>query len=129
MLSFPDARRKVIEVVKGLEHTRRTEIVGLAASLGRVLASPVVADRDYPPFDRATRDGYAARSADLREPGAVLNLVGEIRAGQAYAGAIAAGQCVQKNRLREHAYISSVPRRRARTLCRAVKKRAEGKRY
>jgi molybdopterin molybdotransferase len=95
MLSFPDARRKVIEVVKGLEHTRRTEIVGLAASLGRVLASPVVADRDYPPIDRATRDGYAARSADLREPGAVLNLVGEIRAGQAYAGAIAAGQCVQ----------------------------------
>jgi molybdopterin molybdotransferase len=95
MLSFPDARRKVIEVVRGLEHTRRTEIVGLAFSLGRVLAAPIVADRDYPPFDRATRDGYAARSADLREPGAALNLIGEIRAGQAYAGAVGAGQCVQ----------------------------------
>jgi molybdopterin molybdotransferase len=95
MLSFPDARRRVIEVVKGLERPLHGERVDLAAARGRVLAEPVIADRDYPPFDRATRDGYAARSVDLREPGSTLLLVGEIRAGQAYAGTVGAGQCVQ----------------------------------
>jgi molybdopterin molybdotransferase len=95
MLSFPDARRKVIEVVKGLEHSSRSQTVDLAAAQGRVLAAPIVADRDYPPFNRATRDGYAARSADLKQPGVDLFLIGEIRAGQAYAGTVGTGQCVQ----------------------------------
>ncbi|HXQ97403.1 MAG TPA: gephyrin-like molybdotransferase Glp [Candidatus Limnocylindrales bacterium] len=95
MLSFTDARRKVIEVVKGLSRNPVSETVALKAALGRILAEPVIADRDYPPFDRATRDGYAARSADLGEPGASLALVGEIRAGQGYAGKVRPGQCVQ----------------------------------
>ncbi len=82
-------------MVKGLERPLHSERVDLAAARGRVLAQPAIADRDYPPFDRATRDGYAARSVDLREPGSTLLLVGEIRAGQAYAGTVGAGQCVQ----------------------------------
>ncbi len=95
MLSFTDARRKVIEVVKGLSRDPVSESVALKAALGRILAERVIADRDYPPFDRATRDGYAVRSADLREPGASLALVGEIRAGQGFAGKVRPGQCVQ----------------------------------
>lgn len=97
MLSFPDARRKVIEVVKAISRERSAarEHVALNASLGRVLAAPVNADRDYPPFNRSTRDGYAVRSADLREPGATLQLVGEIAAGQAFGRTIQAGECVQ----------------------------------
>ncbi|MBU6179173.1 MAG: molybdopterin molybdenumtransferase MoeA, partial [Verrucomicrobia bacterium] len=35
----------------------------LAAAHGRVLLEPVRADRDLPPFDRVTMDGYAIRSA------------------------------------------------------------------
>jgi molybdopterin molybdotransferase len=42
------------------------ETVDLLAGLGRVLAEGIVADRDFPPFARATRDGYAVRAADLR---------------------------------------------------------------
>ena len=95
MLSFLDARRKVIEVVSSLDHEMTVEKVDLASALGRVLAESIVADREYPPFDRATRDGYAARSADMREPHAALSLVGEIRAGQSFEGEIAPGQCVQ----------------------------------
>ena len=30
-----------------------------------VLAEPVYADRDQPPFPRSTRDGFACRAADL----------------------------------------------------------------
>jgi molybdopterin molybdotransferase len=38
-----------------------TEEVGLDGAFGRVLAEPIRADRDYPPFPRATMDGYALR--------------------------------------------------------------------
>ncbi len=95
MLSFSEARQKVIEVVKGLAQKPARETVALDAAQGRVLAEQILADRDSPPFDRATRDGYAARAADLRAPGAKLALIGEIRAGQAFVGTVGAGQCVQ----------------------------------
>jgi molybdopterin molybdotransferase len=95
MLSFPDARRKVIEIVTALTGERVSEKIALGAALGRVLAAPIICDRDYPPFDRSTRDGYAVRSADLSAPGAALNLIGEIRAGQAFSRTIQAGECVQ----------------------------------
>jgi len=95
MLSFSDARRKVIEVVSGLPFHGATETVALESASGRVLAEDILADRDYPPFDRATRDGYAARSADLQQPGATLELAGEVRAGQDFTGKVGAVQCVQ----------------------------------
>jgi molybdopterin molybdotransferase len=95
MLSFTDARQKVIEVVKELAHKPARDTVALDAAQGRVLAERILADRDSPPFNRATRDGFAARAVDLRSPGAKLALIGEIRAGQEFAGTIGAGQCVQ----------------------------------
>jgi molybdopterin molybdotransferase len=47
------------------------------------LAQEVVADRDFPPFRRAMRDGYAVRAADLARLPATLEVVGEIKAGAA----------------------------------------------
>lgn len=38
-----------------------TETVQLSDAVGRVLAEPLVADRDFPPFDRVTMDGIAIR--------------------------------------------------------------------
>lgn len=63
----------------------RIEPVPLEAAAGRVLAAPVRAERDVPPFDRAAMDGYALRAADtagarLDHP-AVL-----VCRGAAYAG-------------------------------------------
>jgi molybdopterin molybdotransferase len=46
-----------------------------------VLAEGILADRDFPPFDRATRDGYAVQAADLAEVPARLEVVGEVKAG------------------------------------------------
>jgi molybdopterin molybdotransferase/putative molybdopterin biosynthesis protein len=40
------------------------ETLPLARALGRVLATPVVADLDVPGFDRSIVDGFAVRSAD-----------------------------------------------------------------
>ena len=95
MLSFEEARRKVIEIVSALRAPIHGGSVPLAEALGRVLAAPVHADRDYPPFDRATRDGFALRSADLAANGGALALIGEIRAGQEFTGPIGTGECVQ----------------------------------
>lgn len=40
------------------------ETVPLADSLGRVVAEPIAARQDAPPFDRAVVDGFALRAAD-----------------------------------------------------------------
>ncbi len=60
-----------------------------------MLAEPVRADRDYPPFDRSIRDGYAVRAADAGAPGATLRRIGEIKAGSGFDGGVGAGECVQ----------------------------------
>ncbi len=36
-----------------------TETIPLVESIGRVLAEPLIADRDFPPFDRVTMDGIS----------------------------------------------------------------------
>jgi len=48
-------------------------------TLGRVLAEDVLADRDYPPFDRAMMDGFAVRVSDA---GKTVIVHGEIAAGE-----------------------------------------------
>jgi molybdopterin molybdotransferase len=57
----------------------------LLAARGRILAEPILADRDFPPFPRATRDGYAVRAADVQKVPAQLDVIGEIKAGDAAA--------------------------------------------
>jgi molybdopterin molybdotransferase len=100
MLSFESARAKVIEVV-GVRQSNRptTETIDLASepsrALGRILAAEIIADRNYPPFDRSIRDGFALRSADAGELGARLRLIGESRAGVAFNGIVNAGECVR----------------------------------
>ena len=59
------------------------ETVSLEASLGRILREDIVADADYPRFDKAIRDGFAVRFEDLSQVPAVLEILGESRAGQA----------------------------------------------
>src|ERR1700726_3248824 len=98
MLSYEAARAKVIEVVRARSATPSTEPIEFASeparALGRVPAEDISADRNYPPFDRATRDGFAVRAADVAQAGPKLNVIGESRAGVAFDGAIAIGQCV-----------------------------------
>jgi molybdopterin molybdotransferase len=80
VVSFEEARH-LVEQHAGSVRTGEVETVDLLAGLGRVLAEGIVADRDFPPFARATRDGYAVRAADLAEVPARLEVVGEVKAG------------------------------------------------
>jgi molybdopterin molybdotransferase len=95
MLALSEARAKIIETIRAARGPARIETVPLSDALGRVLSQPIVADRDYPPFNRSTRDGFAVSSADLAAPGAALEIVGEIRAGASFTGAIGPGQCAE----------------------------------
>ena len=80
IMSFEDARhtveRHAAQVSPGA-----TESSDLLSAHGRVLGEPILADRDFPPFDRATRDGYAVRSADVARVPVQLDVMGEIKAG------------------------------------------------
>jgi molybdopterin molybdotransferase len=99
MLSYEAARAKVIEIVRARGAALTTESIEYARdpaqALGRILAENVVADRNYPPFDRSTRDGVALRSVDAPQAGAKLHLIGESRAGLAFSGPMERGACVR----------------------------------
>jgi molybdopterin molybdotransferase len=94
MLSYEQARNKVIEEVGKRKGPRVTAVVGVWDALGLVLAQEVKTDREYPPFDRSTRDGYAVRAKEA-VPGAQLKCVGEIKAGDTVGESLAAGTCLQ----------------------------------
>ena len=99
VVSIEDARSKVFEIVGARAAPRESEAIDFAhdppAALGRVLAENVVADRNYPPFDRSIRDGFAVRAQDAVEPGARLRIIGESRAGVAFDGSVGEGECVR----------------------------------
>jgi len=95
VLTWEQARQAVVDAVRNARRTLDTEAVELPAAVGRVLAEPVVADRNLPPFPRALRDGYAVRAVDMRAVPARLQLVGEVRPGHGFAGTLHAGQAVR----------------------------------
>ena len=80
VLSFEDARHLVERHAASLR-PRGKELTQLLSGIGLILAEPVSADRDFPPFPRAARDGYAVRATDVQNLPATLDVIGEIRAG------------------------------------------------
>lgn len=67
--------------------------ISLATALGRVLAEPLRADRDQPPFDRSTRDGFAVRVEDMPGP---VKVAGQLRAGEMWRDRrLGAGEAVE----------------------------------
>lgn len=95
VLSYEEAAELVRLHADG---TRRaghaTEQAPLLAASRRVLAQPIVADRDQPPFPRSTRDGFACRAAEIAA--GPLRIEGVLRAGEPWTGgAIAAGAAIE----------------------------------
>lgn len=96
LISWAEARG-IIE--NNLHPVTRTERVRLHEVPGRVLAADFVTSRDVPGFDRATRDGYAVRSADTarcsaNSPG-TLTVIGEVFAGSSRDVSIGPGECLR----------------------------------
>jgi molybdopterin molybdotransferase len=66
------------------------EDVALEAAIGRVLAEPVLAVRDQPPFDASAMDGWAVAG-----DGEAFDIVGESAAGHGYGQPLAPSQAVR----------------------------------
>jgi len=80
IVSFEQARH-IVEQHASQVPPGPAETIDLIAAVGRVLAEEIHADRDSPPFPRATRDGFAVRAIDVTQVPATLTVIGEIRAG------------------------------------------------
>ena len=91
-LTFQQAREAVVTRVRGARPGPAVEEARLEEAAGRVLALDVRADRDAPALARSVRDGYAVRAADV--PGE-LWVIGEVRAGERFAGEVGPGQAVE----------------------------------
>lgn len=66
-------------------------------AFGRVLAEPIVASDDFPPFDKSMMDGFAVRSVDCTACQTQLTIAGMATAGGSVARAPAAGEAVRIN--------------------------------
>lgn len=95
LLSVDDARERVLAAVEALPAVR----VPLLDALGLVLAQPVVAGHDVPPFTNSAMDGYAVRASDTAgasyDHPAILTVVCEIPAGSSRAVSIGPGQAAR----------------------------------
>ena len=92
MLPTPaEAERLVLAAIATLP----AEDCPLAESLGRVLRDPIVADRDLPPYDRVTMDGYALRSTAWAAGHRRFRVAGMQAAGHAPTTLEADGDCLE----------------------------------
>jgi molybdopterin molybdotransferase len=94
-LTFQQARAVITEKIAELAQEPSREIVPLDDALGRVLASVVTADRDYPPFNRSARDGFAVRASDVANPPARMRVIGQTRAGEPSKFQLQPGETVE----------------------------------
>lgn len=91
-LTFEQARECVLREVGAARRILGREQVPALEAAGRILAEEITADRDYPPFPRSARDGFAIRAEDV--PGE-LRVIGEVRAGEVFRGSVGAGGAVE----------------------------------
>ena len=82
MTDLPDYDAALRLALTGIDAITDTEMARVADAAGRVLAAPIVADRDLPSFNRAQLDGYALRASDLGRVES-FPVVANIAAGQA----------------------------------------------
>ncbi len=91
LMPVEEARERIVAGVKPLPG----EPVALADALGRVLARPVKALRNQPPFDASAMDGYAVVSADLVATPVSLKVTGVSAAGHRFRGVVRSGEAVR----------------------------------
>ncbi|MCJ8279232.1 MAG: molybdopterin molybdenumtransferase MoeA, partial [Rivularia sp. ALOHA_DT_140] len=85
MLSVTEAENIIFNLAKPLDNQTDIETVDLLTATGRILATPVTSQLDFPHWDNSAMDGYAVIYQDVREAceekPAVLNIVEDIPAG------------------------------------------------
>jgi len=92
MISVQEAQ----SIILGQAESLGEEEVKLTQSRNRILAEDILSDRDYPPFNRATMDGFAVKSEDLQSGKyGRFRIIEEIFAGNTGKKKIANGETVK----------------------------------
>jgi molybdopterin molybdotransferase len=87
LLPVAEALARILDGVK----PTRTETMPLAQAQNRILAKPVIAKRDQPPFPSSAMDGYAVRAGD----GPRLAVTGSSQAGARHKGTLKPGTAIR----------------------------------
>jgi len=99
MLPVNQTESIILDLVKPLDPELDSESIDLSAATGRILASPVTSQLDFPHWDNSAMDGYAVRYTDVQSANEQqpmrLELVEEIPAGYQPQKTIAAGQAAR----------------------------------
>lgn len=94
LVSFEQAVNSAMESIHQIEGSEK---INLYHSVGRILASNVYAPRNNPPFNRATMDGYAVRSEDVKDAAqdrpVTLKITGESFIGEPRKSLSGKGNC------------------------------------
>ena len=96
LLSVEEALDRVFAAIHG---PTESEHAWLSEALDRVAAAPVTSPLDLPPWDNSAMDGYAICAADIAgatdDHPAALEVIGEVRAGQAPETTVRHGTAVR----------------------------------
>ncbi len=90
MISLEQALEQIFASAKPLG----TEIISISDAANRVLAKPLKAKLNQPPFDVSAMDGYGVRANDIK-PDVSLKEIGMSQAGAGFAGEIKQGECIR----------------------------------
>ena len=90
MIPVAEARKLIDQNCKG----SREEVLRLIDALDRALSADVICPMDTPPFHQSAVDGYAFRFSDWDRK-AVLEVRGEVQAGNVYASEIKSSQAIR----------------------------------
>lgn len=92
MISIEEAKNLISTQARSFD----VEEISIDDALNRILAEDIYADRDYPPFNRATMDGYAVLSSDFNnDKQTTLRLIGTLHAGSISTQVVTAGTCLK----------------------------------
>ena len=91
MRPLPEMRAEVLASMTRLG----SETLPYDRAIGRVLAEALISPENVPHFDNSAMDGFAVRSADTADPGAVLEVLADVAAGQVADVALGEGQAIK----------------------------------
>lgn len=93
LLSVEEGRTRILDHVSAIHEF---EQLPLRSALGRVIAEPIQARIDVPPFTNSAMDGYAVRSASCHtDKPNQLTVCGQSFAGTPFDGSVSDGECVR----------------------------------
>lgn len=91
MRTIEEVRARALELIR----PTGAEVTDLGSAVGRVLAEDIVARHDVPSFSNSAMDGYAVRGADVVAPGAVLEVLEDVAAGQVATRDVGEGEAIK----------------------------------